>query len=154
MGKSAALFALACHVGASEAKAPAPVAESLRRAGYNIGMAFQIIDDILDYSGDPEAVRKPLGNDIKEGLVTLPLICALPLDTSGSLRPLFSGAAFTVEDSGGIIRAVNEAGGVEASRAVAHRYTERALREIGGLPAGKARDALERLTRTLLIRDA
>jgi heptaprenyl diphosphate synthase len=99
MGKSATLFALSCHIGASEAKAPRGLASRLRRVGYNIGMAFQIIDDILDYAGDPEQVRKPLGNDIREGLVTLPLICALSLDKSGALRQLIAVNSFTVADT-------------------------------------------------------
>jgi heptaprenyl diphosphate synthase len=117
-------------------------------------MAFQIIDDILDYSGDPEVVRKPLGNDIKAGLVTLPLICALPLDTTGTLRSLFSAKHFSPGDSDTIINLVRSSGGVEGARVYAEQYTSRALREIGGLPPGKSRDMLEKLTRRLLIRNA
>jgi heptaprenyl diphosphate synthase len=153
MGKSALLFSLACHVGAVEAKAARDITERLRRIGYNIGMAFQIIDDILDYAGDPEAVRKPLGNDIKAGLVTLPLICAIPRDPDGTLRTLFAGESFSVADSNTIITAVRNAGGVEEARRYAAQYTGRALREIRALPEGKPRDKLEKLTRRLLERD-
>ncbi|GHT65242.1 geranylgeranyl pyrophosphate synthase [Spirochaetia bacterium] len=160
MGKSAALFALACHVGASEARASKALTAQLRRIGYNIGMAFQIIDDILDYAGDPGTVRKPLGNDLKDGLVTLPLICAIrgegafaPED-AGTLRGFFSADHFSVGDSGAIIGLVRNSGGLEAARAYAEKYTARAIREIAALPAGSPRDMLDRLTRLLLVRDA
>jgi heptaprenyl diphosphate synthase len=151
MGKSAMLFSLACHVGASEAKASRGVTEGLRRAGYNIGMAFQIIDDILDYAGDPGAVRKPLGSDIRAGLVTLPLICALPRDPA--LQGLFARESFSAGDSETIITLVRDCGGIEEAQRHAERYTGRALREIGALPAGRPRDMLEKLTRRLLVRN-
>jgi heptaprenyl diphosphate synthase len=154
MGKSAVLFALSCHIGASEAKAPRLLANRLRRVGYNIGMAFQIIDDILDYAGDPEQIRKPLGNDIREGLITLPLICALPRDRSGALRHLLTAAEFTAGNSNAIIHAVRESGGIEAARAYAETYTQRALRELAALPACLSRDMLDQLTRRLLLRGA
>jgi heptaprenyl diphosphate synthase len=154
MGKSAMLFSLACHVGASEAKASRTVTERLRRIGYNIGMAFQIIDDILDYAGDPGEVRKPLGSDIKAGLITLPLICAIPRDRTGTLPSLFEGDSFSAGESEAIITLVRDAGGVEEARRYAARYTGRALREIEALPEGKPRDMMEKLTRRLLIRSA
>jgi heptaprenyl diphosphate synthase len=152
LGKSALLFSLACFAGAYEAKAPKAVCERLRRMGYNTGIAFQIIDDILDYSGAQEMVRKPLGRDIAAGLVTLPLICALPLDTSGTLRKIFSQSTFRPDDSGQIITLVRESGGVEAAGKFAALYTGRALREISLLPPGKHRDMLDILIRRLLIR--
>jgi heptaprenyl diphosphate synthase len=153
MGKSAILFSLACHVGSSEAKAPKNVTEKLRRAGYDIGMAFQIIDDMLDYSGNADAVGKPLGNDIKEGFVTLPLICAMMQDVSGILRSFFSKPSFTVDDPELIIKLVCENGGIEGARAYAEIYTNRAIREIAQLPNGEARDMLEKLALKLLRRD-
>ncbi|WP_223292689.1 polyprenyl synthetase family protein [Breznakiella homolactica] len=153
MGKTAMLFSLACHVGASEAKAPKAVTERLRRAGYDIGMAFQIIDDILDYSGDQDVVRKTLGNDLKAGVVTLPLICALSLDKSGELARATSRESFPQADTEYIIGIVRSSGGIEAAREHAKRYTRRALTEISGLPRGKARDMLEKLTQHLLIRN-
>jgi heptaprenyl diphosphate synthase len=152
LGKSALLFSLACFVGAYEAKAPKEVCERLRRTGYNTGIAFQIIDDILDYAGDEDLVRKPLGKDIAAGLVTLPLICALPLDTSGTLRKIFSQDTFKPDDSGEIAALVRKSGGAEAAGKFAALYTDRALREISLLPPGKHRDMLDELVRRLLMR--
>ncbi|GHT91085.1 geranylgeranyl pyrophosphate synthase [Spirochaetia bacterium] len=160
MGKSAMLFSLACYIGASEAKVSRVLTAQLRRIGYNIGMAFQIIDDILDYAGDTEAVRKPLGNDLKEGLITLPLICVLQQEgtlapeSAGYLRAFFSGSSFSAGNGGTIVNLVRNSGGLEAARAYAEKYTARAIREIAALPAGRPRDMLERLTRRLLVREA
>jgi heptaprenyl diphosphate synthase len=153
LGKSALLFSLACYAGAYEAKAPKDVCELLRRIGYNIGIAFQIIDDILDYTGKEELVRKPLGNDIISGLVTLPVLCALPLDSSGTLKEIFSRDVFTPEEGRHIFTLVTQSGGVEAAGKYAERYTNRALKEISALPPGKNRDMLNTLTRRLLIRE-
>ena len=151
MGKSAMLFSLACHTGACEAKAPRNVCEQLRRIGYNIGIAFQIVDDILDYSGNEELVRKPLGNDINAGIVTLPLLCALPNNTA--LKEIFSKETFNPEDGALIFKLVRESGGIEAASAYAQTYTGRAMREIEKLPAGKNRDMLVMLTEQLLTRE-
>jgi heptaprenyl diphosphate synthase len=153
MGKSAILFSLACYVGGDEAKAPKPVVNRLRRAGYNIGMAFQIIDDILDYAGDPSSVRKPLLADLKEGFITLPLICAEKQDKTGELSLFFSQPVFRVDDPEKIIDLVRESGGVEAAYAFAETYTSRALREISLLPRCPARDILEKTAIKLLKRD-
>jgi heptaprenyl diphosphate synthase len=153
MGKSALLFSLACYAGACEAKAPKEVCRRFRRIGYNIGIAFQIIDDILDYTGNQELVRKPLGNDITAGLITLPALCALPLDNSGTLRDIFSRPAFTAEEGARIFNLVRQTGGAEAAGRYAENYTGRALREIGALPSGKNRDMLETLVRRLLSRE-
>jgi heptaprenyl diphosphate synthase len=153
LGKSALLFSLACYAGAFEAKVSKDLCERLRRIGYNIGIAFQIIDDMLDYSGKEDLVRKPRGNDIKTGIVTLPVLCALPLDSSGTLRDIFSRETFTAEEGRRIFTLVAQSGGVEAAGKYAERYTNRALREISVLPPGKTRDMLETLTRRLLIRE-
>ncbi|MCA1949880.1 MAG: polyprenyl synthetase family protein [Treponema sp.] len=152
IGKTALLFSLACHVGASEAKAPAQITERLRRIGYNIGMAFQIIDDILDYTGNETELKKPVGNDIRAGLVTLPLICALRQDKDGKLRELVRSELFPNSDYNLILATTRDLGGIEAARSFAHRYTERALREIYKLPHGPAKENMERLAKRLLVR--
>jgi heptaprenyl diphosphate synthase len=154
LGKSALLFSLACYSGAYEAKAPKNICERLRRIGYNIGIAFQIIDDILDYSGNQDLVRKPLGNDITAGLITLPVLCALPMDSSGTLQDIFSRATFTAEEGSVIFSLVRRFGGIEAAGKYAKNYTNRALREIVSLPPGRNRDMLHSLTERLLVRNS
>ncbi len=150
-GKTAALFSLSLHVGASEARADLVVTQNLRRAGYDIGMAFQIIDDILDYESDDKTLRKPVGNDIKEGLCTLPLILAMRKNES-SLRPLLDKAGMDDARISEIVKIVTESGALETSREIARHFTARALKEIGALPACEAREELLSITRKLLTR--
>ena len=152
MGKSALIFSLACFVGAYEAKVSKELCERFRRIGYNIGIAFQIIDDVLDYTGNQDLVRKSLGNDISAGLVTLPVLCALDLDSTGELRRILSRDSFSAEEGKVIYSLVRSCGGAEAASKHAETYTNRALREISLLPAGEGRDMMEALTRRLLIR--
>ena len=151
-GKTALLFSSACFMGAREAGVGIGASLRLRRVGHNIGIAFQITDDVLDYTGDPDRVRKPLGNDIREGLVTMPVLCALRLDRTGSLKKIFSRGSFTAEECAAIFAVVRECGGAEAALKRAGDYTGRALRDIAALPAGESRDMLENLAGRLLTR--
>jgi heptaprenyl diphosphate synthase len=155
-GKTAALFSLALYAGASEAKAGRAIEQILRRAGYGIGMAFQMMDDILDFESEEDVLLKPVGRDIAEGLCTLPLVHALAADEEG-LRPLLIrvAAASGVERAALAAEAVSRVvslGGVEAAKKDAEDYTERALREIRRLPSGDARDELATLALRLLHR--
>lgn len=155
-GKTAALFSLALYAGASEAKAGRTVEQNLRRAGYAVGMAFQMMDDILDFESEEDVMRKPVGRDIAEGLCTLPLVHALAADEEG-MRTLLgrvaaaSGGSRATLAAEAASRAVG-LGGVEAARRDAAAYTERALSEIERLPSGAARDELATLAQRLLHR--
>lgn len=159
-GKTAALFSLALYAGASEAKAGKRVEQSLRRAGYGIGMAFQVIDDILDFESAEEIARKPVGRDIAEGLCTLPLIYALE-SRGRDLRSVLGtvAAAHEARDDGARAEAARRAAalvidsdGIARAREDARRFTARALREIQGLPPNPARDELAALAERLLRR--
>jgi heptaprenyl diphosphate synthase len=158
-GKTAALFSLALHAGATEAKAGARAAQTLRRAGYDMGMAFQVIDDILDFESAQDVLRKPVGKDIAEGLCTLPLIYAIQAD-GPSMRAILSrvprpgdqAAQGSTAAAEAAARAI-ELGGPERARADARRFTARALAEIAKLPPSPARDELGRLAERLLHRE-
>lgn len=150
-GKTAALFSLALHVGASEAKADIILTQALRRAGYDIGMAFQIIDDILDYESDDKTLRKPVGNDIKEGLCTLPLIFAMKKDEA-ALRPFLREESMDDRTVARIVKAVSDSGALEQAREVARHFTARARKEINALPSCEAKDDLISATEKLLTR--
>lgn len=78
--KTAALFSVACRLGALAGGAGAPVAERLGAFGENVGLAFQIFDDILDLAGAPSATGKRRGTDLRDGTVTLPVILALQIE--------------------------------------------------------------------------
>lgn len=169
-GKTAALFSLALHAGAAEAKAPPRVATTLRRAGYDIGMAFQVIDDILDYESSEGVVRKPVGRDLAEGLCTLPLIYALRAEhalpaAEQGLSELLGALSVERQESSSsageasekaiaaIISRVATLGGLARSREAARRFTARAQAEIARLPELPARDELASLAARLLTRE-
>jgi heptaprenyl diphosphate synthase len=155
-GKTAALFALALHAGSAEAKASERVSQSLRRSGYAIGMAFQIIDDILDFESTEDVARKTVGRDIAEGLCTLPLIYALERDPTGMRallprRPRAGSGADSIAAAAAAERAAL-LGGTGRARLDAGEYTERALTEIGRLPDCSAKERLASLAERLLAR--
>lgn len=170
-GKTAALFSLSLQTGAQESKAPREVIQSVRRCGYDIGMAFQIMDDVLDFESSEGVMRKPVGKDIAEGLCTLPLIHALRRDEVGMrsllselrLSPIAQHAAqgasvlearcdVSSEAVARVIARSVELGGVEESKKEVERFTARARREIARLPRSASRARLESLAERLLNR--
>jgi octaprenyl-diphosphate synthase len=141
--KTASLLSGACEVGAL--RAPAEERAALRRYGEALGMAFQIVDDLLDYVGDPHVTGKPTGSDLREHKVTLPLIAALPrMDKPGraQVEALMDTAEPDDARIGDVISAVAEAGGLDYARERALRLAQQADGELDALPASAARDAL------------
>jgi octaprenyl-diphosphate synthase len=133
--KTASLLSGACEVGALRA-APAERA-ALRRYGDALGMAFQIVDDLLDYVGDASVTGKPTGSDLREHKVTLPLIAAL-----ARVDALMDSPEPDDPQIAEVIAAVAEAGGLDYARERALRLAQQADGELDALPASPARDAL------------
>ena len=150
-GKTAALFAISCFVGASESGSKKPVCALFSRIGYNLGMGFQIKDDILDYTGNQKRLGKPIGSDIHDGIATLPLIYALQEDT-GKLQTILHKPPFSEADIQHIIRLVIDNGGVNKAEEQASLYTERAYRAIEELPKNESTDLLNTTVDRLLFR--
>jgi octaprenyl-diphosphate synthase len=141
--KTASLVSGACEIGALRAL-PAE-REALRRFGEALGMAFQIVDDLLDYTEDASVTGKPSGSDLREHKVTLPLIAALPR-MEGAERRAVGRLLHSPEPSDSqiddVIRAVGQAGGLEYARERALRLAQQAEGELDLLPASPAREAL------------
>jgi len=150
-GKTAALFALSFYVGAKQSNCDEKLSRQLGRIGYEIGMAFQIVDDILDYTGEEKEVGKPVGNDLKEGLYTLPLISAYKKDKT-RLEGLLSKESMTEENVNEIIKTTIELGGIEKSRELAIKYTNKTFKRIKALPNCESKNILLRITEKLLKR--
>jgi octaprenyl-diphosphate synthase len=141
--KTASLLSGACEVAALHA--PAPVREALSRFGMLLGMAFQITDDLLDYT-QPEAVTgKPSGLDLKEHKVTLPLIAALPR-LSAAERQVVTRLMTTADPNDAevaeVIRLAEAAGGLGYARRRALELAQQAEAELAVLPVSPAREAL------------
>jgi octaprenyl-diphosphate synthase len=141
--KTASLMKAACGMGAflgAEAHG-----EALAEFGHNLGMAFQVADDILDYVGSEEETGKPVGHDLRERKVTLPLVGALKMASSGAEKEIRE--FFTLTEPGEkeifrIVDLVRELGGVEYAKAVAEGFAENADRALDGLPGGPVLESL------------
>jgi octaprenyl-diphosphate synthase len=141
--KTASLISGACEVGASHA-GPA-VRTALARYGEAMGMAFQIVDDLLDYTADSSVTGKPSGLDLREHKVTLPLIAALPSMTDAerqAVTRLMQAEQPSDDQIAEVVAAVGRAGGLDYARDRAQRLSLQAERELDVLPASPARDAL------------
>jgi octaprenyl-diphosphate synthase len=141
--KTASLVSGACEVGALRAS-PAERA-ALRRFGMALGMAFQIVDDLLDYVGDASVTGKPSGSDLREHKVTLPLIAALPRMAQADrdeVDRLMRTAEPTEPQIQAVIATVAEAGGLDYARERALRLAQQADAELDELPDSPGREAL------------
>ena len=150
--KTSALLATSLAVGAYEAGCDERFCKKLGKIGLHVGNAFQIIDDILDYTGDEARVGKTLGNDLKQGYYTLPLIYALRKNDS-VLNRLLAADVYDDETIKRIIVRVNELGGVRQAQLLAEKYTIKSLKEISSPPTCQSRDDLEWITKRLLVRE-
>jgi octaprenyl-diphosphate synthase len=141
--KTASLMSAACEMGAL-AGVPS-YREPLARYGHNLGMAFQIADDLLDYTGTEAVTGKPSGHDLRERKVTLPLVGALTKAVGSAEREIRR--FFTMVDPSDreierIIDVVGELGGLDYARERAIRYADLARAALEGLEDGPAREAL------------
>jgi heptaprenyl diphosphate synthase len=150
-GKTAALFALAFHVGAVESGCSSALVSVLRRLGYSLGMGFQIIDDILDFTRDDSETGKPTGSDLAQGIFTLPVVLALRSD-DGHLAEALSRGSKSRRAVSQATRIVLAGSGIAGARAAAEAYTDRAIRAIEKLPPLPARETLREVTGQLLSR--
>ena len=142
-GKTAALFATATEGGAMLAGCDERTVEALRTYGWSFGMAFQIVDDILDYSGDEELMGKPVGSDLREGTITLPGLLLLDRNPADNpIKRFFMAKRDREARLQEAITMVRETGVLEKSMDMAREYIRRAEDAIAGLPDTDARRAL------------
>jgi octaprenyl-diphosphate synthase len=151
-GKTASLFSCACRAGARCAGADAAIIEASGRFGERVGIAFQIVDDVLDLEGVPHEVGKRLGHDLAEGKTTLPLALALQ-HAADELRPMLVAArAGDTLAAAKVSRAPSVRQACAEARTYALEQTEQGLHELSRLPAGRGRDLLGLLVRGLIDR--
>jgi octaprenyl-diphosphate synthase len=154
--KTASLFAWAARAGATIAGATLEAAVALGDYGTHLGVAFQLVDDVLDYSGDPRATGKALLGDLTEGKLTLPLIRALvALPTLGAaVEEVRSGDVGAAQAAQVLADAVRASGTCDGVRALAREETARALAALDTLPPSAARELLGGVARELASRAA
>jgi octaprenyl-diphosphate synthase len=153
-GKTASLFGWSAAAGAWAAGVRGEVPEALAEFGEGIGMAFQLVDDALDYCGEPQLLGKRLGQDFSEGKATLPLIRAFQREPSlrDRLSRLVEGREDAVAVAASVIESVRRTGGVEAARGLAREHTAGAMRALEKVPDGSHRRAIAEAARSLTER--
>ena len=152
--KTAILFAAACYGAAALADEKETTRQALHEFGLNLGIAFQMIDDVLDYEGDPATMGKNVGDDLTEGKATLPLIHTLREGTDAERamvrHAITEKSADQIEQ---ILTAVKRCGSLRYTRIQAQRYHDLALSQLAQIPASNARTAMEKLTDLSINRD-
>lgn len=144
--KTARLFRAATGLGAMLAGADEDAQEAARTYGHNLGMAFQIVDDLLDYLADPEVSGKNLGTDLAEGKPTLPLIRAMAVggaDQRALLRSAISDGGS--DDIESVLRAVESTDAIHYTAAAAQRYAAAAQAALAQVPPSDYRTAMSQL---------
>ena len=153
--KTAVLIEGACRVGALLAGAPASDEDALARYGHHLGLAFQMADDLLDYTAETETLGKTAGADLAEGKLTLPLIYALEAADPTARAQLQAGirrAARSPSEVAELIRIVADAGGIDYTRLRAAEHVARARTALEIFEPGPARETLSDLAAYALNR--
>lgn len=154
--KTACLIAACSKGGAIVGQATKEEIDLLYNYGLNLGMAFQIIDDVLDYTEDQSTIGKPAGNDLRQGMVTLPLIYAMqesPMNGhQQNIQYLLNGSAREEQEILAIVDWVSHGPGVKHSLMDAHTYANKAREVLYHFPVTPERNVLDELIDFVIIR--
>jgi octaprenyl-diphosphate synthase len=152
-GKTAMLFEASTHSAAALAKCPAEQRDALRTFGDHLGIAFQLVDDLLDYRGDAETLGKNVGDDLAEGKPTLPLIYTMregsEAESALVRRAIQKGG---IDDLENIREAVESAGALDYTATLARQFAERAIACLDSLPNSEYRQSLIELSQFAVAR--
>jgi geranylgeranyl pyrophosphate synthase len=151
--KTASLFEMTCRAAAMISPAADGAVQAMRQFGYETGMAFQIVDDVLDFSGQQADMGKPIGSDLLNGLVTLPAIYyaeASPDDLD--VKSLADGGWANQERMARLVESIRRTDAIGKAMSEANQHMERALENLEGFEAGPEREALESLARFIVDR--
>lgn len=143
--KTAALFRAACELGAATSGAEPTLHARLADYGENLGLAFQMVDDLLDFVGDPKITGKTPGTDLKEGVFTLPVLIASQRDpaVAAELEP-------GKRELGVVLSLLESTGALEATMEQAQHYVDRALDSLSQLPDSEWRSVLVTISEGVL----
>ena len=151
--KTASLFEMTTRAAAMVSPVNEESIESMRDFGYQIGMAFQIVDDILDFSGDQNAVGKPLGSDLLNGLVTLPAIYFAEINPDDlDVLSLPQGGWTNNENMSRLVEKIRSSSCTKKAMVEAEQHVDRALASLESFEPSAERDALENLAKYIVDR--
>lgn len=151
--KTAILMSAACQIGGILAAAPPAQEEALARMGLNLGLTFQLVDDVLDYTGDQRELGKEVGADLREGRVTLPLIHALSqADPRDRERLMEMARNLTPEMAPELRRLLDQYGSLDHARSLARQYTLKAQEDLTAFDPCPEKTYFQIITEELLAR--
>ena len=153
--KTAVLMAACCKGGAIVGSGSDAQIALMEDFGRNLGVAFQIMDDVLDYRGTTASIGKPAGNDFRQGLITLPLIYALEEDGNSRaawVEELLRSDQLTDQQVDEVVAWVKSSSGIEQAQKLAHHYGMRAHALLSEFPAAPERTVLEELVDFVITR--
>ncbi|ATW28410.1 heptaprenyl diphosphate synthase [Candidatus Formimonas warabiya] len=146
--KTALLISASCELGAVATGAPEGLTRALTRYGYHLGMAFQITDDILDLVSNEKVLGKPVGGDLRQGIITLPVIYALEHTREKErLRELVTRQDKSAEEVKETIRLIKESGAIDYAFEISQKYLEKAKKELEKLPDVKTKKTFARIAK-------
>jgi octaprenyl-diphosphate synthase len=155
--KTAYLFGGCAQIGGMLGRVSGEREEALREYGFNLGITFQLVDDLLDFIGDAAAVGKPVGSDLREGKVTLPLIHMLAQANDGIgsriVRDIVASRHVSDDQWSELLRALKEHASIDYAYRRASEFAERAKKPLYAFPPSSERDALLALPDYVLSRD-
>jgi octaprenyl-diphosphate synthase len=155
--KTAYLFGGCAQIGGVLGKVTSDEEQALREYGFSLGIAFQIVDDVLDFTGDARAVGKPIGSDLREGKVTLPLIHLLRHSKDGAagniVRDIIASRRVAPEQWAELLAGLKQHASIDYAYRRAEEYAERAKKPLYAFPPSAERDALLALPDYVLSRD-
>jgi octaprenyl-diphosphate synthase len=153
--KTAYLFSACCEIGAILGKASDSQQESLRDYGLNLGNAFQLIDDLLDFTSNDDVLGKAAGVDLLGGKVTLPLIYLMEMDDAARemVRVVLNDGNYNSVPREDLLEAVERVGALERARTRADEYAEKARAALDSLPESEYCDSLRAIPSYVLDRD-
>ncbi len=154
--KTAMLFAASCQVGAILGNVSETLEHALRRYGFDLGIAFQLADDALDYISDEERFGKTRGGDLREGRITLPLITALKRCSASEqtiIKDALLSHVLSDEQLVAVIAILERSGGITHTHTLAQEYVERAKSHLAPFKASIEKDALLHLADYVIARD-
>jgi geranylgeranyl pyrophosphate synthase len=141
--KTASLFAASSETGAILSGASEPEVQALRDYGHNLGMAFQIVDDILDFAGNEGELGKPVGSDLRQGIVTLPTINYLEVHPEDeAVTNVLSGREEEDDEVQAAVAIIKDSGAIESSTAEAKGFAARSRDALLTLPDNQYRQAM------------
>ncbi|MBM3775100.1 MAG: polyprenyl synthetase family protein [Acidobacteria bacterium] len=154
--KTARLFSVCARLGALTGGGDGALEEQLGEYAWNLGMAFQLIDDLLDFTASERTLGKPIGNDLREGKVTLPLVYALERASASERRQveaILAARSYEAAPFADVFRMVIRYGAIERVKQRAQGFTERARAIVSGLPESHYQRALYAIPDLVTERD-